>query len=439
MVTASRRTPRLVLEAFAGGQRLRLSALVLVVGAVGGLVGAAYVEALKLLEKGLWPTRTTTVEHLGILVAVGAAVGLITRILGTPGDVELLVNNIHVLGGAEDIHDLRSLIPVSLLCIASGGAMGPEAPLVQSTGGLGSYLASRGRVSISDTRILTITGMAAGFTVLFGAPLGSAIFALEILHRRGLEYYEALLPAVLGSLSGYVVSLTIMRASIASVWHFPAPGPIHHIDLAWGVACGVGGALLAVVFTYLTQGLQWAFRHIRPAVRPVVGGLALGLLAFWSPYALTFGETQLGTVLTMKAAAGTFVVAVAAKMVGTTVTLSSGWRGGFIIPLFFMGMSMGRLGHAVFPHTNEVVLMAGIMAAANCGVTKTPLGSTLVVAEMTGLALLAPVLIASIVALFLTSEVGLIHSQRDREGAFDTESQPDHLDGDVINPRLPEE
>ena len=44
-------------------------------------------------------------------------------------------------------------------------------------------------------RILTITGMAAGFTVLFGAPLGSAVFALEILHRRGLEYYEALMPA----------------------------------------------------------------------------------------------------------------------------------------------------------------------------------------------------------------------------------------------------
>jgi len=75
------------------------------------------------------------------------------------------------------------------------------------------------------------------------------------------------------------------------------------------------------------------------------------------------------------------------------------------------------------------VLMAGLMAAANCGVTKTPLGSTLVVAEMAGLRLLPPVLIASVVALFLTSEVGLIHSQQDREGAFGTSTGPDGQSG----------
>ena len=69
------------------------------------------------------------------------------------------------------------------------------------------------------------------------------------------------------------------------------------------------------------------------------------------------------------------------------------------------------------------------VAAANCGVTKTPLGSTLVVAEMAGLRLLPPVLIASVVALFLTSEVGLIHSQQDREGAFGTSTGPDGQSG----------
>jgi H+/Cl- antiporter ClcA len=104
-----------------------------------------------------------------------------------------------------------------------------------------------------------------------------------------------------------------------------------------------------------------------------------------------------------------------AKLGGTTVTLSSGWRGGFIIPLFFMGVCLGRLGHAMVPHTNEVVLIAALMAAINCGVTKTPLGSTLVVSEMAGLRLLPPVLVASVVALVLTSEVGLIRSQRERE------------------------
>jgi len=253
--------------------------------------------------------------------------------------------------------------------------------------------------------------------VLFGAPLGSAVFALEILHRRGLEYYEALLPAVIGSLCGYTVNLFVRHLGVGSVWQFPALGAVNQVDLLWGVACGVAGAVIAVAFTYLTRALQRGLRPLAPEVRPIVGGLVLGALAFWSPYALTFGETQLGGLAVTRAAAGTFAVALLAKLAGTTVTLSSGWRGGFIIPLFFMGVALGRLGHAVFPGTNEVVLMAGLMAAANCGVTKTPLGSTLVVAEMAGLRLVPPVLIASVVALFLTSQVGLIHTQREREGA----------------------
>jgi H+/Cl- antiporter ClcA len=414
---ARARRPKLFIEVL-GRPQLRLFLLVVTVGAAGGVVGAAYVGVLKVLERGLWPTHWSTTAHLGVLIAVGLGVGLLTRVLGTPGDVELLVNNIHVLGGAQDIRDLRSLIPVSLLCISSGGGMGPEAPLVQTTGGLGSWLAGRWKVSTVDTRILTITGMAAGFTVLFGAPLGSAVFALEILHRRGLEYYAALLPAVVGSLSGYVVNLVASNVGITPIWNFPAVGSIHRVDLAWGLACGVVGALVAVAFTYLTRALQWLFRHVPSDVRPLLGGVALGLLAFWSPYALTFGEGQINTVLVTKAAAATFAVALLAKLCGTTVTLSSGWRGGFIIPLFFMGVCLGRLGHAAFPHTNEVVLIAALMAAANCGVTKTPLGSALVVTEMAGLRLLPPILIASVVALFLTSEVGLIHSQREREGAF---------------------
>jgi H+/Cl- antiporter ClcA len=152
------------------------------------------------------------------------------------------------------------------------------------------------------------------------------------------------------------------------------------------------------------------------AARPIVGGLGLGLLAFWSPYALTFGEAQIDPLMGHKAVASVFLVALLAKLAGTTLTLSSGWRGGFIIPLFFMGVAAARLVHVAAPHSNEVVLMAGLMVAANVGVTKTPLGSTLVVTEMAGLQLLPTTLVAAVVSLFLTSQVGLIHSQQRREG-----------------------
>ncbi len=390
------------------------------VGLAGGLAGAGFVGALKLLQRWLWPTNWTTLAHLFVLVAVGGAVGLLTRLLGNPGDVELLVDNIHVLGGNDDLRDLRSLIPVSLLCISAGGAMGPEAPLVQTTGSIGTWLARRMRLGVSDTRVLTITGMAAGFTVLFGAPLGSAVFALEILHRQGMEYYEALLPAIVGSLCGYGAYAAVTGLGFGPIWHFPPLADINVVDLLWSVAAGVLGAAVAVAFTYTSIGLRWLFRRVGPELRPVLGGLALGGLAFLSPYALTFGEAQIDPLLLRRALITTFAIAAAAKLVGTAVTLASGWRGGFIIPLFFIGAALGRLGHAVFPGTHEVVLMAALMASINVGVTKTPIGSTLVVSEMAGLRLFPTTLVASIVALLLTSPVAFIDSQRRREGAFES-------------------
>ncbi len=408
---------RLSLDVFAG-PRPRLLVMVGVVGVGGGLIGAGFIGSIHLLQLALWPDHWATSTHLFILVGVGAAVAGLTRVLGNPGDVELLVNNIHVMGGPDDIRDLRSLIPVALLCISAGGAMGPEGPMVQTTGSFGAWLSGRWKLSRDDTRILTITGMAAGFTVLFGAPLGSAIFALEILHRRGLQYYEALLPAVLGSLSGYAVYLAVTNVGLAPIWQFPPLGPLRAVDLVWALAAGVAGAVVSVVFTYLSTGLLWAFRHLHPLVRPVIGGAALGALAFWSPYALTFGEAQINPLVARKALVTILIVAAVAKLCGTAVTLSSGWRGGFIIPMFFIGVALGRLSHLLLPSTNEVVMMAAFMAAINVGVTKTPLGSTLVVTEMAGLQVLPTTLIAAMTALFLTSQIGLIHTQQERQGAY---------------------
>jgi H+/Cl- antiporter ClcA len=110
-----------------------------------------------------------------------------------------------------------------------------------------------------------------------------------------------------------------------------------------------------------------------------------------------------------------FATAIVAKLCGTAITLASGWRGGFIIPLFFVGAAAGRLAHLAVPGTNEVMLTAAFMVAVTTGVTKTPLGSTLVVTEMAGLQLLPTTLIAAMVALLVTSEVSLIHTQAERQ------------------------
>src|SRR4029077_9302309 len=230
-------------------------------------------------------------------------------------------------------------------------------------GEMGNWAAKRAGMPAIEARTLTITGMAAGFTVLFGAPLGSAIFALEILHRRGLQYYEALLPAAAGSLAGFAVSMVTAHFGLTPSCRSPEVATLHPKARAAGVLAGVAGAAIAAAFTYATHAIRQAFRRLPIPVRPGVGGLALGALAWASPFALTFGEGQIQTVASTRLAASTLLVAVAVKLLASSTIVSAGWRGGFIIPLFFMGAALGAAAAPALG-VNQVVLMLALMAAA---------------------------------------------------------------------------
>lgn len=407
---ASRLGQRLVSPELSAG----LSLPVVVVGIGGGLIGAAYLAALHLVTELIGPGSRPDAHQAVIMVAVGTAVALLTRLLGPSGNVELLVDNIHVLGGTEDTRMVRSVIPTSLLCVGAGGAMGPEAPLVQANGTFGSWVAEKFNLDRTDVRILTITGMAAGFSVLFGAPLGAALFALEILHRRGLQYYEALVPAVIGALAGHAVYFAASGLGMRPVWELPPVGSLGGADLAWGAACGVVGGVGALLFGWMVAVSKRATAGIPSPALPIVAGAALGALAWWSPFALTNGEFQVEEIVGGGLTAAALGVAILAKLAGVLVTLTGQWKGGFIIPLFFIGFAGGQLIGELVPSVNVTVVMVGLAVALCVGVTKTPLGSTLVVTQMAGMALAPTALIAATIALIITNRDAVIESQRSR-------------------------
>jgi H+/Cl- antiporter ClcA len=396
------------------GHSPALLAASVVVGLASGVAGAAYLLALHLLQHVLWPDHYDSLPEFLVLGGAGVAVVLIGMTLGRPPDVELLVDNIHVSASAPAVRSLRSLVPMSLLTISAGGAAGPEAPLVTTCGTLGGWFARKRQAGTDDARSLIIAGMAAAFTVLFAAPIGSAIFALEILHRRGMQYYEALVPSLIGALTGYLCLIMLTHAGLSPIWQIPGVDELHRMDFLWAAGAGVVGAAIAVVFTYLTLFMRRAYDAVPTRILPVIGGLGLAVLAIWSPYALTFGEKQTATVLTTHIAIGVLITAFFAKLIATSLTVSSGWPGGFIIPLFFMGATMGQIAHHVSTDARVGIMCAALMAAANVGVTKTLLGSTLVVTEMGGITLLPTTLLAATIAFLLTSQTGLIESQRER-------------------------
>lgn len=390
----------------------RLAPEVLITGVVSGLVASAYLAALRALMRFLWPTHHSWLLQAAILIAVGGLVALGTRMLGAPGSVELLVDNIHVRGGPEGVSGLKSLVPLSLLCIASGSPIGPEAPLVQTCGTLGAILGRRRRLTARQLRVLTLTGMAAAFTVLFGVPAGAAVFALELPHRGGVGYGEALVPALVGALCGYAVHVGFTGVGLTPLWTLPAAGPPAATDLLWAAGCGVLGAGGALAFVSLHRWFDGAFDRLPEASRPISAGLGLAALAALSPAALTFGEGQVDGVTVGRIALAGLLLAIVLKLVAVVVAVAGRWPGGFIIPLLFIGFAAGRAIHIEVPSVDGAVLMAALAAALCAAVTKTPLGATLVVTGMAGTALLPTTLLAAVLALLLSGRTVMIEAQR---------------------------
>ncbi len=386
-------------------------------GAVGGLTSVAYLAVLALVERLAWPSGYPVLAHLGVLAGAGLLICILLVVLGDPGDTGVLIDSVHETGGPPTLRPLLALVPVSLIGIGAGGGLGPEPVLMQTTGTISTWIGRRLGASTAELRILTVTGMASGLTVLFAAPLGAAVFALEILHRKGLEYYEALLPACVGSLASFGVYVLLTGRGFVAGWPFPRGSlQLSPVSLLLGGLAGIGGAAVAYAFAFLIRACAWIVRLLPPWVRPPVAGIALGALAFGMPSALTYGGPQLAGLVDLRGVTAMALVLIAAgHLLTASIALSGRWKGGIIIPMFLVGYCLGRAAATwAGDSRQQLVLAAAMMVACNVGMTKTPLGSTLVVAQMTGLDPSPPLLIAALVSLALSSRVSFVRGQRHR-------------------------
>lgn len=393
-----------------------------VVGTASGMFAGLYWNVLELITHLLKMFEGFTL--LIVMPLAGLVIGLVIQFLGNPGEIAVIVDNIHFRGGRLDIRKNPSMILASLVSIAAGGSAGPEAPLVQVTGSFGTWFAEHLRVEGEDLRSLSLAGMAAGFTALFGAPLGGAMFALEILHHQHvLEYYEALMPAIVASCASYLVFAAITHLGIAPTWHFPRYDLQNIDDFALAILFGMIGALAGWIFMGIFRGCDRLFAKIPGPiyVRTTVAGLVLGSIAAFLPLTRFFGHEELNEVITADFPIIFLLVLTGAKMVAISVTVTGGWRGGFIIPIFFTGACLGKAVAALIPGMNPALAMICTMAAFNAAVTRTPVSTTLLLTKLTSVSPFTPILFASLVGFFLAPKVPLIASQLKTQGEVITD------------------
>jgi CIC family chloride channel protein len=289
----------------------------------------------------------------------------------------------------------------SAITIGSGGSAGREGPIALIAAGVGSVYAKLAHRSEEDRRLLLLAGMAAGLSAIFRTPMGTGVFAIEVLYGRMEFEVGALLYTMLASAVAYTVNGLFV--GFQPLFRFPAISTPRVEDFgayaALGVAAGVVGTILPVVF-YRTRD---AFRKLPIPLwmKPGAGGLLLGLLALELPQVLGGGYGWIQLAIDGKLALHLLVVLIFAKIVALALTVSSGGSGGVFAPSLFVGAMLGGT-FAILLHEPAAVFVVVGMAAVFGAAARVPIATMLMVTEMAGgYHLLVPAGLAVMVAYLL--------------------------------------
>lgn len=360
-----------------------------------------------------------------ILGAGGFVVGWMRRLLAVP---EHVTGAIEAIAEADVDHRLvPKTVAVSVVSLVSGAALGPTFGLVMLGGGLASLIAAQTGTSNDERSVWILSGQSAGLGGAIASPILAAIIGMEIGPNRPPEFDRRAVPALLAATASFAIVVPVLGRVFLDLYSLP-PYDFRAVDVLAGAAFGVLGAIIAIVagVTIRSIGKLGTTLRTRPVIRATLGGLALGLIGVVLPFTMFSGSTQLADLIAQgtELAPGLILATAVGKMVALGVSLGSGFIGGNVFPMVFIGGAFGVLVHAVFPTVPYALAVSCLMAAVPGAAVRAPIGLTIFAALSIGLvpANAAPVAVAvvvshSLVALLRRRRQTASERQSDSKGA----------------------
>lgn len=357
------------------------------------------------------------------LPLAGLAVGLVYHWKGksAEGGNNLIVEQIHEPGGGVPLRMAPLILVSTVVTHLFGGSAGREGTAVQLGGSLASAFGKVFRLDAADTRILLMAGIAAGFGAVFGTPVAGAVFALEVL-TIGQVRYEALIPCLVAGLIGdWTCHAWGIEHTAYAIHYHAAPGAfrLDPLLLAKVALAGVTFGLVGLLFSETQHRLSALFKRLVPygPLRPLVGGVIVIALVFalgtreylglgvWSPNP---GDATIpGFFSPDRVDHWSWLL----KIGFTVITLSAGFKGGEVTPLFFIGAALGNALSWVLGAPTDLFAALGFVAVF-AGAANTPLACTIMGVELFGGEHTAYIAVACFMAYLCSGHSGIYLSQR---------------------------
>lgn len=377
----------------------------IVVGIVAGLCGTAFYFCLSVVTD----FRMKYQWLLYFLPLGGVAIVFLYHIFKDDNDTgtNLVISAIH----SDDKlpFQMAPLIFIStLITHLFGGSAGREGAALQMGGSIGNSIGRVFRFDEKDKHVMIMCGMSAAFSALFGTPMSAAIFSMEMI-SVGVMYYIALVPCVISSLIAHGIA-TYFNATnkffiIDDIPDFTIFNSIKISILA--IFC----ALVSILLCVALHSSEWAYKKYfkNRYTRAFVGGCLVIVATL-----LVGNQTYNGTginVIQSSVDGSVRPEAFILKIIFTALTLGAGYKGGEIVPSFFVGATFGCLFGNIIGFSPSLCAAVG-MTSLFCGVTNCPITSLLISFELFGYDGMPYFLLAIPFSYMLSGYFGLYRSQR---------------------------
>jgi H+/Cl- antiporter ClcA len=390
-----------------------------VLGVFGAIAGLVFLGVTGVGERWYGSTATGWFEGepwwIAVAAVAGLIVGLLRKLFHTPRKTPGLIEDLH-----EQHVDSRlvpQIVAISAVSLIGGASLGPEVALGSMGGGAADVIARSRKLDDEAAKTATLAGFAGAFGGLFSSPAMAVVLTLEIARTSRALFGRAFYASVVSSSVAFGIYFAIAGSVFLDLYQVPTY-EYEGWNLFAGLALGLLAACVVVVSTLVIKATARAFARLPvPSIfLPVIGGTIFGLIGVMLPLTNFTGSEQLDTALTSAGTLGVGLIlaTIVAKIFTFAVSTASGFIGGPVFPIMFIGGLTGIAVNAIFPDLPIGLTFTCMLAAVPGAIVAAPFTMVLLAAILTQVGALqtAPILIAVATAYLTVAGIQFLMANR---------------------------